>query len=178
MVWPPSFSGDYSGSWAGYSCRLMLELTALGKWQPCFAPGSTSHPCSIVWGLSVSDPVEEQADWEGWSSRKAGSWLQDSLPSVLLPALGCCAAVSVSVVTHPCGLVAGFSCSIFASSYSCYYFLLVPDADPAWSGSTPWHKGRRWRPAGTRERKHERVGCDNWHCHLPTEHLILLILGR
>lgn len=89
MVWPPFSSGDCSGGWAGYGCRLMLELTALGKQQPCFALGTTSHPCSTVWGLSVSDPAEEQADWEGWSSRKAGSWLQGSLPSFLLPALGC-----------------------------------------------------------------------------------------
>lgn len=70
-------------------CRLMLELTGLGKQQTCFALGATSHPCSIVWGLTVSDPVEEQADWEGWSSRKAGSWLQDFLPCFFLPALGC-----------------------------------------------------------------------------------------
>lgn len=68
MVWPPPpvriaddlAQGVEPGAHDG--CRLMLELTALEKQQSCFALGNTSHCCSIVLGLAVSDPVEEQAD--------------------------------------------------------------------------------------------------------------------
>lgn len=29
-------------------CRLMLEVTALGKGQSCFAPGAGSYSCYVV----------------------------------------------------------------------------------------------------------------------------------
>ena len=107
--------------------RLMLELTALGKGQSCFTPGATSHPHSVVWGLAVT--------WQkNQLIQRAGSQLQDSLLSFLLPTLGCwgptaphlshCAAASVPVATHPSGLVACSDCSAFATPYSyyCHYF--------------------------------------------------------
>lgn len=124
---------------------------------------------------SSSHLIEEQADSEGWSNRKAGSQLQDSLLPFFLPALHCwcltpscrpcCTVVSVSVDTHPSVLVVWSDCSNFAASCSCYYFCQFLHGPPCGDSTLTLTQVKRWGLARRRNRECERAGCDNWHCH-------------